>query len=612
MTELKTRPVRDAMVMAEGAGASVTGGPPQRRRTRPPMLQRARQFLLRNIWVHIVLIAGACLFLYPFLWMLGMTFKTSQEATNPELFPPFPHFRSASPYVVPAATVTAPRAVTPAKWKLLLPALQALARKQLAGATAPVGAGRVAQGPLYAAATTRLLIAALHRTNRTIWRGTPVQCVAACQQQMTPALAHRAIAASLARLELFKTRVAANNGDVFILNASHAADHMWKVISGAATLRRAAGKPTLLQYHFASAGSPAIVLQRRFFMPVKMVHLHRVMVGIRNDDTWRRITATLTVNGRTWRATRSVYLAGFRRRSLLYQPPGFDDQTNQPKVWVTLHPVSPGRSKGNVSAGRGHEAQGKATPLRPAHAANATLTLTIKPTSTVHAMWGKAFRNYARAFRSVPFWTYTLNSVSLVVLEVMGSIFSSAFVAYAFARLRWPGRGVAFALVLSTMMLPAQVTMIPSFMIWRTLGWYNTLNPLWVGTWFGNAFFIFLMTQHMKTIPLALEEAARLDGLNSLQTWWYIILPQVKPALAAIGIMAFMNAWNDFMGPLIYLRDQSKFPLSLGLFAMQVDQGANWTMLMAGNMLMVLPVVVIFFLLQRYFIEGASLSGMKG
>jgi multiple sugar transport system permease protein len=164
------------------------------------------------------------------------------------------------------------------------------------------------------------------------------------------------------------------------------------------------------------------------------------------------------------------------------------------------------------------------------------------------------------------------------------------------------------------MMLPAQVTMIPSFVIWRALGWYNTLNPLWITAWTGSAFFIFLMVQFMRTIPKELEEAARIDGLNAVQTWWYVMVPLVKPTLAAIAIMVFMASWNDFLGPLVMLRDQAKFPLSLGLFGLNIDQKqtAGWAVIMAGNMLMTLPVIGVFFLFQRYFIEGVTVSGMKG
>jgi ABC-type glycerol-3-phosphate transport system permease component len=144
---------------------------------------------------------------------------------------------------------------------------------------------------------------------------------------------------------------------------------------------------------------------------------------------------------------------------------------------------------------------------------------------------------------------------------------------------------------------------------------YNTLGPLWIPAWFGVAFFIFLMVQNMRTIPRELEEAARIDGASVLRTWFQIILPQTKPALAAIAIMVFMASWNEFMDPLIYLRDQSKFPLSLGLYGIRLDTpegGIDWTMIMAGNVMMTLPVIVVFFLFQRYFVQGMTMSGMKG
>jgi multiple sugar transport system permease protein len=241
--------------------------------------------------------------------------------------------------------------------------------------------------------------------------------------------------------------------------------------------------------------------------------------------------------------------------------------------------------------------------------------VTITPSSTLAAIWGKVRRNYDNVFESVPFWRYVTNSLMVVILATLGTLFSSAFVAYAFARLHWPGRAVAFAILLSTMMLPAQVTMIPSFIVWKSAHLYNTLCPLWLPAWFGTAFFIFLMTQHMRTLPRELEEAARIDGASVLRTWAQIILPQTKPALAAIAIMVFMASWNDFMTPLVYLRDQSKFPLSLGLYGLRLDApegGIDWTRIMAGNVMMTAPVVFVFFLFQRYFIQGMTMSGMKG
>ena len=150
-----------------------------------------------------------------------------------------------------------------------------------------------------------------------------------------------------------------------------------------------------------------------------------------------------------------------------------------------------------------------------------------------------------------------------------------SLVAYAFARLHWPGRDFCFLLMLATMMIPGQVTMIPHFLIWKSLGAYNTLTPLWLGSAFGSAFFIFLLRQFLKGIPRDLEDAARIDGCGFLRIYWHIMLPLVKPSLAAIAIFTFMGTWNDFMGPLIYLADQRLYPLAFGLYAFSVQVGNN-------------------------------------
>jgi ABC-type glycerol-3-phosphate transport system permease component len=366
---------------------------------------------------------------------------------------------------------------------------------------------------------------------------------------------------------------------------------MWTVMSGNGKLLSTSPGTQLLQYDFGDASAAPVVLRAEFDARLKPDELHRLLVSYKGDASWHHVDAELRLGDRGYESEQTTYIAQHRGASLLLQPPTFQDQSLSPHNWVSLKHV---------------------TTIRSDEPTRAALTLTIRPSSTLRAIWGKFERNYARAFRSVPFWVYVRNSLIVVVLSLAGALFSSAFVGYAFARLNWPGRSVAFGLLLATMMLPAQVTMIPTFLIWRALGWYNTLNPLWVGAWFGNAFFIFLMVQHMRTIPRELDEAARIDGLSALQTWWYIIVPQVKPTLAAIAILTFMGAWNEFMGPLIMLRDQAKFPLSLGLFALRLDAGADWPLIMAGNLLMTLPVIVIFFLFQRYFIEGVTVTGMKG
>lgn len=391
-----------------------------------------------------------------------------------------------------------------------------------------------------------------------------------------------------ATLELIGLQVRSLDARIFVIRPA------WEAAGGDGHRLVSAGGST--EWHYRAGGEP-MVIETRFDFPVAVSDLHKLILSLKPDDSWHRIDVELVVSGQTWRSTRSTYLAQHRATSILYQPPTFEDDTGQPKIWVPL--------KGE---GQGARGEGQAAATKPGEA---VLRVILTPSSTPRAIWGKLTRNYVRIFNSVPFWRYTFNSLLLVALSVVGTLISTTFVAYAFARLRWPGRGVAFVLLLATMMLPAQVTMIPSFLIWRELGWYNTLNPLWAPGFFGSAFFIFLMVQHLRTIPRELEEAARIDGLGYVQTWYYVIVPQVKPAAAAVAVMTFLGAWNDFLGPLIYLRDQSRFPLSLGLFAAQIENAGDWTMIMAGNVLMTLPVIVLFFLCQRYFVQGVAMSGIK-
>lgn len=223
-----------------------------------------------------------------------------------------------------------------------------------------------------------------------------------------------------------------------------------------------------------------------------------------------------------------------------------------------------------------------------------------------------AWENYQKTLTYVNFGRYFLNSVIVSVLSILGSVLSCSIVAYSFARLRWPGRNILFIILLSTMMLPAQVTMVPVFLIYTKLGLVNTLVPLWLGSFFGVAFFIFMLRQFFLTIPKDLEEAAKIDGCGYFGIFGKIMLPLIKPAILAVIVFQFLWAWNDFIGPLVYIHDLSKMTLPLGLQAFNLAHGAEWSLLMAASVMMTVPVIIIFFIAQRYFIEGITLTGIKG
>ncbi|MBM4031630.1 MAG: carbohydrate ABC transporter permease [Planctomycetes bacterium] len=210
------------------------------------------------------------------------------------------------------------------------------------------------------------------------------------------------------------------------------------------------------------------------------------------------------------------------------------------------------------------------------------------------------------------FVIYLRNTLIVAVFGVIGTTLSSALAAYGFARISWRGRDALFLVALSTMMVPFTVTMVPLYGVFKALGWVGTLKPLWVPAFFGSAFNIFLLRQFFRTIPHDLSDAARIDGCSEFAIFWRIILPLSKPALAVVALFHFMWAWNDFMGPLLFLTRQETFTLSLGLQNYQSQHGGSeWHFLMAASTLMILPIVVLFFFTQRTFIQGISTTGMK-
>jgi multiple sugar transport system permease protein len=230
---------------------------------------------------------------------------------------------------------------------------------------------------------------------------------------------------------------------------------------------------------------------------------------------------------------------------------------------------------------------------------------------------GLRWQNYPEALSYMPAETdyglvYLKNTLLIAILSVLGTVLSSSLAAYAFARLRFPGRDAIFAIFLATMMLPAAVTMMPQFLIYRQLGWIDTLLPLWVPAFFGSALNIFLLRQFFRTIPMEFEDAAKIDGCSHVRTFWSVMLPQIKPALAVIGVTTFMGAWNNFMGPLIYINSPSKMPISYALQLFMGDRDGEPRLLMAFVTLSIIPVLLLFFFAQRYFIEGVTLSGLGG
>ncbi len=223
------------------------------------------------------------------------------------------------------------------------------------------------------------------------------------------------------------------------------------------------------------------------------------------------------------------------------------------------------------------------------------------------------WENYREVWTILPMHLFIRNTMIISVASVIGAIISTSLCGFSFARLRWPGRNQLFALVVGTMMLPGAVLLVPQFILFRTLGWIDTFLPLIVPAWLGGgAFYIFLYRQFCSNIPYEMDEAAIMDGAGFFRIYWQIILPLTRPALITIGLFSFLSHYNDFMGPLIFINSLEKQTLELGLQTFQTLYGTHWELMMAGAVIVVLPLLVIFFIGQRFFIQGIVMTGLKG
>jgi len=538
--------------------------------------------------VYALLVTGAAVFSVPFLWMATTSVKVDRELFTKDLkiFPSAPIPRTKSPYV----DETYFSDVEGERLGELLPRLRALA--EATGFEPPADLNReVAWDAIARGLYDRLS----RRLPKAVWEGALEGVVAAAGEHVTREMVEAVFACVHRRLGLGSILVRSRSLEECILLKDIAPSRRLENLTpetGALSDRSELGMEyAALSYDFSRGDR--VVLSGTFELPFDAASLQRVQLYLRPDDTWHELHFALERLGVRYVAERPVPIANFEWTTATWQWPGPDDRSTKIRTWTLLR----------EDEGRHSDVTGERT---------VRLTFELRRCGRAGAWANKLLLNYRRVLDHIPFWRYVRVSLFLVVANVLLTVFASSLVAYSFARLNWPGREFAFLLMLATMMVPGQVTMIPHFLIWKHLGAYDTLTPLWLGSAFGNAFFIFLLRQFMKGIPRDLEDAARIDGCGFLRIYWHIILPLIGPSLAAIAIFTFMGAWNDFMGPLVYLSDQRLYPLAFGLYAFSVQVGNNPALTMAASLLMTVPVIVIFFFAQRYFIQGVTLTGMKG
>ncbi len=561
----------------------------------------------RPIWssslLHAVLIGGAVVFTLPYVWLVGTSWKLDKEVQSAEvhLLPQRPVPSPVSPYIDTRTfeRIGKPDRLPAERWtdwtqkaftSSVGDAVNAWLGQHPDAASLPHVREELVEG-VFGRLVNVLSDHDWSLADKRVFSMILAKAITADMIQESFDQAYRCFAIGELRLQTQDYQVHNLTGD-------RPADEVWTVTSGPARLEartEADRSVAVLHYDFNNGGR--FELASTFTVPVDLADhakgFKRIEMSFRSDQTWHDLRVLVEMAGRLYRSSEPRYLGIDRWWEAQFQLPGPDDQRLMPKRYILLK---------EIAAGPEYDHGPHALKVR----------VQLERSSRPEAYWAKGTENYRRAFDEVPFWRYFKTSTFLVAVNILGTLLSCSLAAYAFARLNWPGRDLCFVLVLATLMIPPQITMIPSFVIYKHLGWYNTLAPLWVPNLLAvNGFAIFLLRQAMKGIPKDLEEAAKIDGCSHLRIWWDIMLPLVKPTLAAISIFTFMFVWNDFMGPLIYVNDQRLYPLALGLFSFLIGRENQVTLIMAGSMIMTLPVILTFFFAQRYFIQGVAMSGMK-
>lgn len=557
------------------------------------MKRRLERFVLYG-----VLWGGAFIFALPFVWLVATSLKWDREIFQEEgswfsrLIPRLPYRVVRTPYIAvkDAGEFKKPPRLESKTWALLRDRLEPL----LWDAIQPDFARREVPDPLRNdlrfALTRHVWNRILAELPDDLWK----QPLGQIQARILTAVTPEKIQAGW---NLLYRALRLGSPTVQTLDQSEYAvgEVSWGAVRGETRLVRVQenGVPTTEVWtDLRQSPRPpyATLLYTTFRLPFDARQLRALTIPVRGDESYHHFTVVVELNGQTYASEKPILLRHYSWQEVTLQVQG--------------EPLS-------------HERENILLKPFPSHAGGfpsreVRVTLTLHRVRYPVALYRKFVQNYEDAATFIRFWQFARNTAIVTALNMGGQLVSCSLVAFAFARLQWPLRNFFFMLLLSTMMLPGQVTMIPVFLIVRWLGLYDTLTPLWMGSWFGSAFYIFLLRQFLLGIPRDLEDAAKIDGCGPFGIYWHIMLPLVKPALAAIAIFQFMGSWNDFLGPLIYISSERNMTLSLGLQMFQSLHTNEFGMLMAASTAMTLPVVVIFFLAQRYFIQGVTLTGLKG
>ena len=582
--------------------------------------QRAGTKIFRGTG-YLLLVAAAFCTMIPLLWLLTSSFKTANEifAVPIQWFPSFPPRVAASPYIVEDAypKIEKPTMIDDTTWNELQPGLtQAIWTK----AQTHIAANAQLSNYVPSQKLQTEMIEGLWQQLVTtlpdeIWRGTNTSIIAAVQDTVIPETVDT-IWGSVYREVAFGTLQIED----LDFNRTPIEDVKWDISQGTdARIRPAVDTQTVASLSYDFQGSDTLHITATIPASVPIERIRRITLPIRGDASYHRLSLTVTVlqseetmntaaNGITYQPTRPFVLESALWKDSVWRLHGIPgelesshivmQQNNNPQ----LSPEEPNNSKSsNLPAFHTPEAT-DGNQLR--------LQLKIHQPAYLSIVWDKFTSNYRNLWKTVPYNRYFINSVFIATASTLLTLFFCSLGGYAFAKYQFRGQKILFGILLASMMVPFQVLLVPLFGLMYDMGWLNSYKAIIIPFSVG-AFGVFLMRQFIVTIPSELIDAARIDGCSEFGIYYRIVLPIIKPALGALTIYSFLGSWNGYLWPLIILRDEAKYTLPIGLANLVGIYRQDYGMLMAGTLLSLMPIVILFLAMQREFVQGITLGSVK-
>ena len=545
---------------------------------------------------YLLLVGAAFCTMIPLLWLLTSSFKTANEifAVPIQLFPSFPPRIDASPYTVQNAyrDIEKPEAVAEETWQTLAPQLTDVVWRQAQEhiAANPQLSNYVASEELQTEITNGLWQQLVAGLPAEVWQGTTDSILGAVEAAVIPEAVGTIWSSIYREVALGRLQIEALD-----FNRPPIESVRWEAETGAG-IRTSADPQTAANVSYAFGDDKTVRMTADLSSPIPIEQIRRIILPIQGDASYHHLSLTVSVvtptsapGGMTYQPTRPFVLESALWKDAVWRLQGTPGELESSHITME-------------EAGANREPRTANRELR--------LQLTIHQPGYLSIVWDKFTSNYRNLWKTVPYNRYFINSVFIATASTLLTLFFCSLGGYAFAKYQFRGQKILFGILLASMMVPFQVLLVPLFGLMYDIGWLNSYKAIVIPFSVG-AFGVFLMRQFIVTIPSDLLDAARIDGCSEFGIYYRIVLPIIKPALGALTIYSFLGSWNGYLWPLIILRDEAKYTLPIGLANLVGIYRQDYGMLMAGTLLSLMPIVILFLAMQREFVQGITLGSVK-